>query len=49
MSKTISHYARDCWNPTKRVGKNVNLVIEDEKEAIILLVYDERMQAKENI
>jgi len=49
MSKTIGHYARDCCNPTKRVEENVNLVIEEKKKAIILLVYNERMQANENI
>jgi hypothetical protein len=37
----IGHYIRDCWNPTKMVEKNVNLVIEEEKEAILLLVHDE--------
>jgi hypothetical protein len=24
----VGHYVRDNWSPTKRVGKNANLVIE---------------------
>lgn len=23
-----SHYAKDCWNPTKKVGDNGNVVVE---------------------
>jgi len=43
------HYARNCWNPTKRVEENANLMIEEEKEATLLLVHNERMQDKENM
>jgi hypothetical protein len=45
----ISHYARDCWSPIKRVEENANLVIEKVKETTILIVRDERMQNKENM
>jgi hypothetical protein len=45
----IGHYAKDCWSPTKRVEKIANLVIEEEKKATLLLVYNERMQDKENM
>jgi len=45
----ISHYDRDCWSPTERVDKNANLVIEEKKEAILLLVHDMRIQDKEKI
>jgi len=43
------HYARDCWSPTKRVEKNANLVIEEEKVAALLLVHNNRMQDKANM
>ena len=36
----------DYWNPTKMIEENVNLVVEEEKEDTILLVYDERMKKK---
>jgi len=26
-----SHYARDCWSPTKKVEENANLMIEEKK------------------
>jgi hypothetical protein len=42
------HYARDCWSPTKRVEKNANLVIEEEKVPL-LLVHNNRMQDKANM
>ena len=29
--KKMNHYARDCWNLTRRVGENVNHVVENEK------------------
>ena len=34
---------------TKKVEENVNLMIEEEKEATLLLVHNERMQDKENM
>ena len=43
------HYARDCRSLTKRVKENSNLVIEEEKETTLLLVYDERIQDKNNM
>jgi len=43
------HYTRNCWNPTKRVEENVNLMIEEEKEVTLLLMHNERMQNKENM
>jgi len=27
----ISDHARDCWNPTRKVEENANLVVENEK------------------
>jgi len=42
------HYAKDCWNPTKRVEENINLMIEEKNETTILLVYDEKIQEKKN-
>jgi hypothetical protein len=39
--ENMGYYARDYWNPTRRVKKNVNLVVEKEKEVILLLVHDE--------
>ena len=27
----IGDHARDCWNPTRKVEENVNLVVENEK------------------
>jgi hypothetical protein len=45
----MSHYIWDCWNSAIKVKENVILVIEKEKKTILLLVYDERMQAKMNI
>ena len=45
----MGYYARDCWNPTRRIKENVNLVVENEKEVILLLVHDEWIQAKENM
>jgi len=45
----LDHYARDCWNPYKRVKENANLVIEEEKKTTILLVHDERIQDKESM
>jgi hypothetical protein len=47
--QNIGHYARDCWSPTKRVEENANLVIEEENEATLLLVHNEKMQEKENM
>jgi hypothetical protein len=35
--QNTSHYIRDCWSPTKRVEENANLMIEEEKEATLLL------------
>ena len=37
----VRHYVRDCWNSTRRIEKNANLVVEKDKKAIILLVHDE--------
>jgi hypothetical protein len=37
----MGYYASDYWNPTRRVKKNVNLVVEKEKEVTLLLVHDE--------
>jgi hypothetical protein len=45
----MSHYIWDCWNSAIKVEENVILIIEKEKKTILLLVYDERMQAKMNI
>jgi len=47
--KKIGHYARDCWSPTKRIEENADLVIEEKKEATLLLVHNEIMQDKENM
>jgi hypothetical protein len=33
----VGHYARDCWNPTKRVKENVNLIVEDEKDITLII------------
>jgi hypothetical protein len=29
--ENMDYYARDCWNPTRRIVENVNLVVKDEK------------------
>jgi hypothetical protein len=42
------HYARDYWNPTKRIEENSNLMIEEEKEATLLLIHNKRIQDKHN-
>jgi uncharacterized membrane protein len=47
--KKTGHYARDYWSPTKRIEENANLVIEEEKEATLLLVHNEIMQDKKNM
>jgi len=44
--QNTSHYARDCWSPTKRVEENANLVIEEQNEATLLPVHNEKMQEK---
>jgi hypothetical protein len=49
ICEEICHYTRDCWNPTRRVEENVNLVVEEEKQVTLLLVHDEQIQAKENM
>jgi hypothetical protein len=41
--KKTGHYARDCWNSTKKVEENANIMIEEQKEATLLLVHNERM------
>jgi radical SAM superfamily enzyme with C-terminal helix-hairpin-helix motif len=30
--QNVCHYARDCWSPTRRVGENANLVIEEKRK-----------------
>jgi len=47
--KKTGHYVRDCWSPTKRIEENADLVIEEEKEASLLLMHNEIMQDKENM
>ena len=47
--KKAGRYARDCWNPTRKVKENVNFDIEDEKETTLLLVHNELIQANKNI
>jgi hypothetical protein len=47
--KKTGHYVRDCWSPTKRIEENTDLVIEEEKEASLLLMHNEIMQDKENM
>jgi len=42
----MSHYTRDCWNPTKKVEENANLVVKEEKKTTLLLIHDERIQVK---
>ena len=46
--QNICHYARDYWNPTRKVKENINLVIEEKKKVTLLLVHDKQRQAKEN-
>ena len=45
----MAYAAWDCWNSTRKIGENVNLIIKDKKEATLLLVHDERMHVKENM
>ena len=45
----MGHYAIDCQNPARKVEENVNLVVEEEKEANLLLIHDESMQDKYNM
>jgi hypothetical protein len=42
----IDHYAKDYWNLTIRVEENVNLIVEGEKKATLLLIHNDQMQAK---